>query len=59
MTKEQKRKEFAPKPYALYENNELIEIFDSHAKAKAVKYKLQKEAYENMLDLTYKMEPYV
>lgn len=49
MTKEEKQKTFAPKAYKLFCNGELVEIIESHKKAKAKKYWLNREANENML----------
>ena len=49
---------FQPKKCALYENGELIEVFDSHRAAKTAKYFKQKEADDNMLDLEYEIKLY-
>lgn len=58
MNKKERRKMFQPKKCALYENGELIEVFDSHRAAKTAKYFKQKEADDNMLDLEYEIKPY-
>ena len=57
MTQKEKQKLFAPKSYKLFCNGKLVEIIESHKKAKAKKYWLNKEANENMLDEVYSIEP--
>lgn len=57
MTKEEKAKLFKPKPCGLYENGVLIETFDSHTKAKNAKFRYEKEAEEDWLDLEYEIKP--
>lgn len=58
ITKEDKAKQFEPKQYALYENGNLISIYDSHKEAKKAKYFQQKEADADMLDIDYTIKPY-
>lgn len=58
MNKEECKIMFQPKEYALYENGELIDIFNSHRSAKKAKYFSKKEANDNMLDLEYEIKPY-
>lgn len=58
MTKEEKRIQFAPKRYALYENGILVDVYDSHAAAKKAKHFYIKESYENWLDCVYEIKPY-
>ena len=57
MTYQEKQKAFAPKPYKLFCNGELVEIIESHKKAKAKKYWLNRDANENMLDEVYSIKP--
>ena len=56
MTKEQKRKEFRPHHWKLYENGNYVDTLDSHAEAKRVKHWMHVEADKNCLDLTYTIE---
>ena len=58
MTKEDKKKIFAPKPFALYENGCFITVFPSHSKAKAAKHRKIIEANQDLLDFTYELKPY-
>lgn len=58
MTKEEKRKLYEPKEYALYENGRFKDFFYSHKAAKKAKHFLIKESYDDMLDLNYEIKPY-
>ena len=53
MTREEKKRLYAPKRWALYENGNFIDIFESHRAAKDAKYFKTKEAHKDMLDLEY------
>ena len=53
MTQEEKQKQFKPHSWNLYENGRYIDTLPSHAAAKRAKYFKTKEAYDDMLDLTY------
>lgn len=57
MTKEKKKIMYEPKPYALYENGEIKAIYPSHKKAKAARHYYKTIAYNDMLDLEYKIKP--
>ena len=59
LTKEDKRKMFAPKQYALFENGVLVSIYDSHKAAKKARYISQKQANAEMLDLDYVIKPVI
>ena len=56
--KQLKAKQFAAKPYALYANGEFISSFPSHKSAKKERYFKQKEANQDMLDISYTVKPY-
>jgi len=56
--KQIKAEQFAPKPYALYANDEFISSFPSHKSAKKERYFKQKEANQDMLDISYTVKPY-
>lgn len=56
--KQIKAEQFAPKPYALYANGEFISSFPSHKSAKKERYFKQKEANQDMLDISYTVKPY-
>lgn len=56
--KRKKAEEFRPKMWALYENDRMVTLFESHRKAKDAKFFKSKEASENMLDLVYTIKPY-
>lgn len=54
-----KAMQFAPKPYALYANGQFISSFPSHKSAKKERYFKQKEANQDMLDISYTVKPYI
>jgi len=56
--KQIKAEQFTPKPYALYANGEFISGFPSHRSAKKERYFKQKEANQDMLDISYTIKPY-
>jgi hypothetical protein len=56
--KQIKAEQFAPKPYALYAIDEFISSFPSHKSAKKERYFKQKEANQDMLDISYTVKPY-
>jgi hypothetical protein len=53
MTREEKQQLYEPKSYALYENEKLINVYDSHKAAKKAKYYYSVQANKDMLDLSY------
>ena len=55
--KKEKKIQFDPKLYGLYENGELKTIYPSHKKAKGAKHYYKTIAYNNMLDLEYEIKP--
>jgi len=57
MTKEEKKKMFEPKKWALYENGQFIDCFDSHAAAKKAKHFKTVEANDDYLDFYYEIKP--
>lgn len=58
MTQEEKQKQYSPKRWTLYENDDLVATYESHSAAKKAKYFRQKSANEDMLDITYTIKPY-
>lgn len=58
MTKEEKQEMFKPKRWALYENGEFINCFESHTAAKKAKHFKIKEANNDYLDFDYEIKPY-
>lgn len=56
MTKEDKREQYKPHNWGLYENDQCIGIYKSHKRAKKAKYFAKREARADWLDCEYKLK---